>query len=335
MKGLTGLGRALYAGGAGPSSSAARAAPRILMPVDLSRKLHTSKPQRATEPEGYADAPEDYSRPRSSKSGRSWYKSPVALVLGFIPIFTFGLGYWQIKRLDWKLNLIEELEDKLSREPLRLPKNINLEVLSEFDFRLVSVRGHFDHSKTMFLGPRVREGVMGYHIVTPLSRSGGGGMVLVNRGFVADKDISGKDANRRLKDHAMPTGETEFVALLPRVYPPNAFTPDNVPDKNLWFHANPAQMAEWASQQSGVAPLSLQDTTDTYTPSSGVAESVRDMLSSKNNTNEGHRVLPVYLEEVFDGHAGEAAMRISEGVPIGRATTIELRNQHAVYAATW
>lgn len=299
------------------------------------RTLHTSRPLRAAEPEAYADAPEDYSRPRPSKSSsRPWYRSPVTFVLGFIPIFTFGLGYWQIKRLDWKLNLIEELEDKLSREPLRLPKNINLDVLSEFDFRLVSVRGEFDHSKTMFLGPRVRDGVTGYHIVTPLKRSGGGGMVLINRGFVADKDISGKEADRRLKDHAMPTGELDFVTLLPRVYPPNAFTPDNVPDKNIWFHANPAQMAEWASQQSGVAPLSLSDTTDSYTPSAGVAESVRDMLSSKQ-TNEAQRVLPVYLEEIFDGHAGEAAIRISEGVPIGRAATIELRNQHAVYAATW
>lgn len=330
MKILTGVGRAVYLGSrrAGPLSR-----PRLPLPQTV-QLLHTSKPLGTSQSEGFADAPEDYSKPRPSRGSRSWYKSPVTLVLGFIPVFTFALGYWQVQRLEWKLNLIDELEDKLSREPLRLPKNINLDVLSEFDFRLVRVRGHFDHSKTMFLGPRVRDGVMGYHIVTPFSRAEGGGMVLVNRGFVADKDIEGQEAGRRLKPQAMPTGETEFVALLPRVYPPNAFTPDNDPVKNLWFHANPAQMAEWASQQSGVAPLSLQDNTDHYTPSAGVAENVKDMLS-RGSKNEAQRVLPVYLEEIFDGHAGDAAIKISQGIPIGRAANIELRNQHAVYAATW
>jgi surfeit locus 1 family protein len=45
-------------------------------------------------------------------------------VLGFIPIFTFGLGTWQIQRLQWKLALIDELEEKARREPLILPKRI-------------------------------------------------------------------------------------------------------------------------------------------------------------------------------------------------------------------
>lgn len=53
-----------------------------------------------------------------------WYKSPTLLLLGFMPIFTFGLGCWQVQRLDWKLGLIEELEYKLRKEPIRLPKNI-------------------------------------------------------------------------------------------------------------------------------------------------------------------------------------------------------------------
>ena len=35
-----------------------------------------------------------------------------------------GLGVWQIKRLGWKLNLIEELEWKLKKEPISLPRNI-------------------------------------------------------------------------------------------------------------------------------------------------------------------------------------------------------------------
>lgn len=37
---------------------------------------------------------------------------------------TFVLGTWQVKRLQWKLNLIKELDEKLSKEPLHLPNMI-------------------------------------------------------------------------------------------------------------------------------------------------------------------------------------------------------------------
>ncbi|KIS70961.1 uncharacterized protein UMAG_11840 [Mycosarcoma maydis] len=311
------------------------ASPKLRLPP-LSQSFSSSSHQRQDRSEEYTDAPEGYSKPGSSKSSKPWYRSPTTLVLGFIPIFTFGLGYWQIKRLKWKVSLIEELEDKLSRDPLRLPRNINIDVLPQFDFRLVSVKGSFDHSRTMFVGPRVRDGVMGYHVVVPFRRSEGGGMILINRGFVSEKQIVGTGEKRSLKDEAMPNGETEFVALLPRIYPANTFTPNNVPEKGSWFHVNPSQMAEWASSQAGVEALSLSPpeatpSTDSYTPSAGVAESVRNMLGSR----ETDRVLPVYLEQVFDGNVGEAAARVANGVPVGRAATIELRNQHAVYAATW
>lgn len=40
------------------------------------------------------------------------------------PIFTFCLGAWQVKRLRWKVNMIESLEDKMSREVMGLPRRI-------------------------------------------------------------------------------------------------------------------------------------------------------------------------------------------------------------------
>lgn len=50
--------------------------------------------------------------------------SPSMIVLGIIPIFTFALGTWQVERLKWKVNLIDELQEKLSREPLMLPSRV-------------------------------------------------------------------------------------------------------------------------------------------------------------------------------------------------------------------
>ena len=45
-------------------------------------------------------------------------------VLAAMPVGTLDLGFWQMRRLKWKVNLIDELDDKLRREPLRLPRNI-------------------------------------------------------------------------------------------------------------------------------------------------------------------------------------------------------------------
>lgn len=90
-------------------------------------------------------------------------------------------------------------------------------------------------------------------------------------------------------------------------------------------------MAEWASTGSRAALKHEQEEEDSYTPSAGVGTSVKKMLGMEKN--EEHRVLPVFLEEVFEGYDGN--IRVEKGIPVGRAATIELRNQHAVYAATW
>lgn len=99
-------------------------------------------------------------------------------------------------------------------------------------------------------------------------------------------------------------------------------------------------MAEYSSSKAG--PLKLgppevvhqsEDETDSYTPSAGVASSVKKMLGLRPDEEEEHRVLPILLEEVYEGYEGN--ILVEKGIPVGRPATIELRNQHAVYAATW
>ena len=45
-------------------------------------------------------------------------------MLAFIPLTCLGLGIWQIRRLRWKEELIEDLADKLQRAPIGLPRNV-------------------------------------------------------------------------------------------------------------------------------------------------------------------------------------------------------------------
>lgn len=62
--------------------------------------------------------------PKSSSSTISVLLRPTSLILIFVPILTGFLGVWQLKRLRWKLDLIEEVDRNLHKEPMLLPGNI-------------------------------------------------------------------------------------------------------------------------------------------------------------------------------------------------------------------
>ena len=52
------------------------------------------------------------------------------ILVGCVPIVTFALGTWQVQRLKWKVALIDELEEKLQREPMPLPPHVKCGKLS-------------------------------------------------------------------------------------------------------------------------------------------------------------------------------------------------------------
>ncbi|WFD03106.1 surf-like protein [Malassezia obtusa] len=279
-----------------------------------------------------------YNRPQRRRR-KPWYTSPVVYVLMIVPIFTFWLGRWQLRRLQWKLDLIDELEEKLSSEPLRLPRNINLGVLEEFAYRLVRVQGRFDTSRVLFIGPRAREGDRGFDIVMPFQRSTGGPDVLVNCGFVSNEFVEGTGMNKRLKNPLPFEGEVTLTTLLPRVYPPSRFALPNEPHNNLWMQVNPAQMAAWLNEQAGIDQETSSEraanvalSPQRWWPFAKRAEPLPPAEAFKRRADP---VVPVYLEQIFDGTFSEAGARMRTGQPVGRPPKIHLRNQHMEYAITW
>ena len=68
--------------------------------------------------------PSKKSVPTIYKARQEPWLTPTMVLLGIMPIFTFALGTWQLKRLKWKINLIDELEEKLHSQPLQLPPSI-------------------------------------------------------------------------------------------------------------------------------------------------------------------------------------------------------------------
>lgn len=56
----------------------------------------------------------------ATKNGSVSSKGHVPLLLAAMPVISFGLGTWQVYRLQWKKSLIQQLEDKTMKEPLEI-----------------------------------------------------------------------------------------------------------------------------------------------------------------------------------------------------------------------
>jgi surfeit locus 1 family protein len=168
---------------------------------------------------------------------------PGLILLAIIPLTAFALGTWQVKRLGWKTELIAKFEDRLVREPLPLPRQVDPSAIHDFDYRRVVATGRFRHDQEMLIGPRMRDGQDGFMVITPLEREGAS-TILVNRGW-----ISKKHRDQRTRPDSLPTGEVVVEGLLREPWKKNMFTPDNVPEKGQFYFPDVVQMAAHTGSQ--------------------------------------------------------------------------------------
>jgi len=206
------------------------------------RFMSTSSP-RARQP---ADDPNFMSivdnPPNLVRTGRR--HGPGLIILALIPLTALGLGTWQVQRLDWKSKLIAKFEDRLVRDPLPLPPQIDPSAIKDFDYRRVFARGRFRHDQEMLIGPRIHGGNDGYLVVTPLERDEKGSTILVNRGWILKKF---KKQTDRLD--GLPRGEVTVEGLLREPWKKNMFTPDNSPETMEFYFPDVEQMARLTGSQ--------------------------------------------------------------------------------------
>ncbi|WP_044564609.1 SURF1 family protein [Azospirillum sp. B4] len=150
------------------------------------------------------------------------------LVTGAAVVFMMGLGTWQVQRLFWKQGILDHIQQQMAAAPTDLPARIDDP--KAWDYRRVRVTGHFLNDHELYLGARSLKGAPGYDVVTPFVRADGGGVVLVDRGWVPTQ---GKDPSRR------PEGQLEgevTVDGVARVPPPRGWMqPDNLVNDNFWL----------------------------------------------------------------------------------------------------
>ena len=159
-------------------------------------------------------------------------KKTFTLVSIIISLICFSLSIWQVKRLEWKKNLISNIEKAYNSD------SININVLSgdlrNFKFKNVYLEGTFINEKSMFLGPRVNKDQVGYHLITPFLLKDGR-YILTNRGWLKEV-IKIREPNK----------EYLIKGILKESDIKNIFTPKNNMEKNLWFYISTDEMSKFA-----------------------------------------------------------------------------------------
>ena len=174
---------------------------------------------------------------------------------------TFGLGVWQVQRLQEKLVLIEERENELQLEPTRDLSD------QATPYRRRLLKGTFRHDKEVLIGPRgapngvsmprqglsknnntaggMTPGPQGYHVLTPLELSpeweGTRKTVWVNRGWVPKTMVATTTSSRGRPvaplapstpsssdpSWTKPSGQVSISAVLSKPEKPRTITPEH------------------------------------------------------------------------------------------------------------
>ena len=91
------------------------------------------------------------------------YKFLFSIFIFFFIIIFIALGSWQIVRLNWKLELINQIETSLKNEP------INLTNTNHKNYLKIKTEGLIDYDKQIYLYNLNENGEPGFEVVNPLT----------------------------------------------------------------------------------------------------------------------------------------------------------------------
>ena len=142
-------------------------------------------------------------------------------IIFFIFVF-IGLGTWQIIRLNWKNNLILEIENSLKNPPVELAQS------NKENFLKIKTSGSIDFDKQIYLYNLNESGTPGFEVINPITI--GDENFLINRGWIPFEKKGTQEIN--VFDHK------NIIGTLRLQDRKNIFKPDNDLDENYWFSLN-------------------------------------------------------------------------------------------------
>jgi surfeit locus 1 family protein len=176
---------------------------------------------------------------------RLWTTVAVLPVLALL----IGLGVWQLQRLEWKNNLIAEMEARMEGPAIDLPQPVaDLETLR---FRRVELTGRYQHDAELYRKAQPLKNTRGAFVITPMTLRDGR-QILVNRGWVP---LDRLDPATR-PDSLVP-GQVTIQAILRTGGWSGAswLRPANDPAENTWLWMDLDRMAKAADLANPVTDV--------------------------------------------------------------------------------
>jgi surfeit locus 1 family protein len=141
-----------------------------------------------------------------------------------------SLGVWQVQRLNWKEEMIADIETRIGADPVPLP---DIPDPQEDAYLPVEVTGVLDPSYLHVLVSKKGAGA-GYRIIRPMIRESG--RIMIDMGFV-----STEDAGALILEEGPPV---TIVGNLQWPRETDSFTPAPDLRNNIWFARDVVAMAE-------------------------------------------------------------------------------------------
>ena len=153
------------------------------------------------------------------------------------------MGTWQLYRLQWKQDLISQINRGLQSSPINYYKNINK------NYQRVQLTGNFNPSFQIFLYSLNEKGKPGFDVITPFETNNKEN-VLVNRGWIA-KNLKNK----------VPSNLTSssITGMLRSANRKNLFTPENDLQENIWFYLNLNDVEKFTGKKFSKYIVYLED----------------------------------------------------------------------------
>ena len=140
----------------------------------------------------------------------------------FIILVLISLGFWQIYRLNWKLNLITQIENSLKNEPIELNKS------NKKNYLRIKTSGIIDFDKQIYLYNLNESGKPGFEVINPIVINNEN--YLINRGWIPFEKKGLNEIN--IFD------QNNIIGTLMMQSKSSIFKPDNDIIKNYWFTLN-------------------------------------------------------------------------------------------------
>jgi surfeit locus 1 family protein len=153
-------------------------------------------------------------------------------VIFFILVF-IALGSWQIIRLNWKNNLISEIENSLKNAPVELTQS------NQENYLRIKTSGSIDLEKQIYLYNLNDNGTPGFEVINPISIDNEN--YLINRGWIPFEKKGSQDINV--------FDEKNIIGTLKLQGRKNIFKPDNDIYENYWFSLNREDISNFTGKK--------------------------------------------------------------------------------------